>query len=74
MNQWIINLHAVGRDKVTRSLTVSYPTLPRVEGRALQECKKHLASRNVALGTACDLNYAVYAGGRVVGNVSIKTL
>lgn len=74
MSNWIINLTKIGRGKITRSLTVKYHTLPEVEQRAIRECKKHLMSRDVNLGSRGDLSYRVLAGFRPVGTVHIQAL
>lgn len=74
MSKWKIELQAIGRGKVTRSLIVYYATLPLVERRALRECSKHLASNDIALSTPDDLTYRVLAGGNLVGEVTIQTI
>lgn len=71
MSKWKIKLQNIGRRKVSRTVTVKADTLPMAEGRALRECKKHLASRDVWLSHRGDMTYRVNAGFHTVGGVAI---
>ena len=74
MSKWKINLLNIGRGKVTRSVDINAETLPDAEQRAIQECGKHLMSRDIGLIDKTDLTYTVLAGMRSVGKVEIVTI
>lgn len=73
MSKWQIVLNGIGRGKVCKNFTVYAPTLPQAEARALRICKRYLTSRVVDIFDEGDLTYTLYAGGRNVGKVKIKT-
>lgn len=77
--RWKISLKGIGRDKVRREIeTTEEFGLPEVEIRAIEECEKHVMSRDTLLGEIEGKEgqgiYGFYAGGRKVGEVTIEQL
>lgn len=74
MSKWLIQIVNVGRNKVSRSYTVTYDTLPEVEKRAHEECRKFIVSKSTTLLSFEDLTYSLTAGGPTVGRIRIQSL
>jgi hypothetical protein len=67
-----IKLKRIGREKFSKTFKVPYLDLSDAEFIALQECEKHLISRNVELTPISRGKYMVSAGFHKVGEVEIK--
>ena len=71
-----IELKNVGRNKVCKLIKTNLSDLTLAEHRALEEALKCLASRDVWIQQKGERfspdEYTVYAGGRNVGEISIR--
>lgn len=74
MSKWRIELHKIGRGKITRSVDIESQTLEGAEAKAIQECRKHLRSNDVDLCDKLDLTYSVCAGFYTVGQIKIISI
>ena len=72
MRKWEITLINVGRAEICKEITTEATTREAAKLAAIQECPRHLMSRDIDLSHATTHTYLVVAGIRIVGEVRIE--